>query len=170
MTISLRPAVDSDWEAIGPIIKEVAAAEETFAMDPAPHEAEARASWMVTPPGRVVVATDDEGGVLGTANMYANRPNQGSHVASGSLMVARKARGRGAGRRLIQDMIGWATSQGFRAIQFNAVVASNLAAVRLYESEGFRITGAAPGGFIHPAEGPVDLLILWRDLPQRAMQ
>ncbi|STX13360.1 Uncharacterised protein [Kytococcus sedentarius] len=37
--------------------------------------------------------------------------------------------------------------------------------MRLYEPEGFRTIGAAPGGFIHPTHGPVDLLILWRDLP-----
>jgi hypothetical protein len=44
------------------------------------------------------------------------------------------------------------------------VVASNESAVQLYESEGFRIIGAAPGGFLHPALGPVDLLMLWRDV------
>ena len=37
--------------------------------------------------------------------------------------------------------------------------------MRLYEPEGFRTIGAAPGGFIHPTHGPVCLLILWRDLP-----
>ncbi|WP_240519564.1 GNAT family N-acetyltransferase [Amycolatopsis antarctica] len=120
---------------------------------------------MVAAPGRVVVATDDNNAVLGTANMYANRPNQGAHVASGSFMVAAPARGRGVGRALVRDMIAWTTASGFSSIQFNAVAASNEAATRLYTSEGFRIIGSATGGFIHPSLGPVDLLILWRDLP-----
>lgn len=146
-------------------MNEVAAAEETFAMDAQPDESEMRDAWMTPAPGRVVVAVDDQGHVVGTANMYANRPNQGAHVASGSFMVAARAGGRGVGRQLVRDMIAWTTRQGFHGIQFNAVVASNEGAVRLYESEGFRIIGAAPGGFIHPEHGPVDLLILWRGLP-----
>lgn len=164
-SVDVREATGADWPAIWPVIREVAAAAETFAMEVRPDEAEARAGWMTSPPGRVVVATDGSGTVVGTANMYANRPHQGSHVASGSLMVAAAARGRGVGRALVRDLVGWAAGQGFAAIQFNAVVATNDAAVRLYESEGFRTVGAAPGAFVHPAQGLVDLLVMWRDLP-----
>ena len=155
MTYLVRPATDADWSFIWPIIMEVAAAEETFAMEARPNETDMRAAWMVASPGRVVVATDDAGHVVGTANMYANRPHQGAHVASGSFMVAAGVRGRGVGRVLVRDMIAWASERGFRGIQFNAVVSGNDGAVRLYESEGFRVVGAAPGAFVHPARGPV---------------
>lgn len=164
MTFTVRAATGDDWPAIWPIIQEVAAAQETFAMDAAPEETAMRSAWMSPPPGRVVVAVHASGEIVGTANMYANRPHQGAHVASGSFMVAGEHRGRGVGRALVQDLIDWAHTRGFRGIQFNAVAASNDAAVRLYQSEGFRIVGAAPGAFIHPARGPVDLLIMWRDL------
>lgn len=133
-------------------------------MDAEPVEADARSNWMTRPPGRTAVAVDANGAVLGTSNMYANRPNQGSHIASGSLMVGPLARGHGVGRALLQDMIQWATGTDFVAIQFNAVVETNTAAVRLYLSEGFRIIGSAPGAFRHPDHGPVNLLIMWRDL------
>ena len=76
--------------------------------------------------------------------MYANRPGPGSHVASGSLMVAAQARGNGVGRALTTDVIGWARRSGFAAIQFNAVVDTNTTAVRLYESLGFVTLGTAP--------------------------
>lgn len=78
--------------------------------------------------------------------------------------VTAAARGRGAGRATIRDMIDWAGVHGFLGIQFNAVVAINHAAVRLYESEGFRVVGAAPKAFRHPVLDFVDLLIMWRDL------
>lgn len=164
MKYLVRSATQADWPSIWAIIREVAAAEDTFAMEAAPDEGAIRSWWMTQPPGRVVVATSEQGEVLGTANMYANRPNQGSHVASGSFMVAADARGLGVGRQLVRDMIDWTSANGYKGIQFNAVVATNHGAIGLYESEGFRQIGAAPGGFIHPHRGAVDLLILWRDL------
>ncbi len=96
--------------------------------------------------------------------MYANRPGPGSHVASGSLMVAKEARGAGVGRALTTDLVGWARRSGFAAIQFNAVVDVNVAAIRLYESLGFVTLGTAPGAFRHPTEGDVGLRIMWLDL------
>nr|WP_158854626.1 GNAT family N-acetyltransferase [Saccharothrix deserti] len=119
--------------------------------------------WQLAAPARVIVAADGHR-VVGTANMYANRPGPGSHVASGSLMVARQARGTGVGRALTTDMIDWARRNGFTAIQFNAVVDTNTAAVRLYESLGFVTLGIAPGAFRHPTRGIVGLRIMWLDL------
>jgi GNAT superfamily N-acetyltransferase len=119
--------------------------------------------WLLGPPARTVVATGG-GRVTGTANMYANRPGPGSHVASGSLVVAERARGTGVGRALAADLVGWARRTGFAAIQFNAVVDVNTAAVRLYESLGFVTLGTAPGAFRHPLLGDVGLRIMWLDL------
>jgi len=48
-------------------------------------------------------------------------------------------------------MISWARRSGFAAIQFNAVVDTNTAAVLLYESLGFVTLGTAPGAFRHPS-------------------
>jgi GNAT superfamily N-acetyltransferase len=101
--------------------------------------------WMVPPPGRATVAVDDDGTIAGTANMYANRPGPGDHVASGNYMVAAGRRGAGIGRALIEDSLSWARRAGFRAMQFNAVAESNTSAVRLYERVGFRRRGARAG-------------------------
>jgi L-amino acid N-acyltransferase YncA len=159
----IRDAREDDWPRIWPIIHDVVAGQQTFAYDPAMSEEDAKRDWLLPPPARVVVAADGEL-ILGTANMYANRPGPGSHVASGSLMVAAQARGKGVGRALTTDMIGWARRSGFAAIQFNAVVDTNTAAVRLYESLGFVTLGTVPGAFRHPVLGPVGLRIMWLDL------
>ena len=139
------------------------AARETYAYDPELTEAEARALWMIGPPGRTVVATDDEV-VLGTANMYANRPGPGSHVASASFMVDPNRARRGVGRALGEHMIEWARSSGFRAIQFNAVVETNEGAVALWRSLGFEVLATVPEAFEHPRHGYVGLLIMHRFL------
>lgn len=61
-------------------------------------------------------------------------------------------------------MIDWASRSGFAAIQFNAVVDTNTAAIRLYESLGFVTLEVAPGAFRHPVLGEVGLRIMWLDL------
>jgi GNAT superfamily N-acetyltransferase len=163
---TVREAREDDWPQIWPIIHGVITEQQTFAYDPAMTEGDAKRGWLLPPPARAVVAAAGDGLVLGTANMYANRPGPGSHIASGSLMVAPQARGKGVGRGLTTDMISWARRRGFAAIQFNAVVDANTAAVRLYESLGFVTLGTAPGAFRHPVLGPVGLRIMWLDLRQ----
>jgi L-amino acid N-acyltransferase YncA len=166
-TFAIREAREGDWPQIWPIIHDVITEQQTFAYDPAMSEDEAKRGWLLAAPARVVVAADGDL-ILGTSNMYANRPGPGSHVASGSLMVAMRARGKGVGRALTTDMISWARRSGFAAIQFNAVVDTNTAAVLLYESLGFVTLGTAPGAFHHPILGPVGLRIMWLDLQHPA--
>ena len=55
-------------------------------------------------------------------------------------------------------------SRGFRAIQFNFVIASNERAVRLWQSCGFDIVGRLPGAFEHSRLGYVDALVMYRAL------
>ena len=72
--------------------------------------------------------------------------------------------GEGAGRALGEDMIEWARGAGFRAIQFNAVVESNVRAVALWRSLGFEIIGTVPEAFEHPTLGLVGLHVMHRPL------
>jgi GNAT superfamily N-acetyltransferase len=160
----IRDATDADWPTIWPFLRVIVAAGDTFSYDPAMDEATARAMWMVEPPGRTTVAAAPDGAVLGTANMYANRPGPGAHVASGNVMVAAEHEGRGIGRALLADMLAWACGAGFRGVQFNAVAASNVRAVGLYESLGFTIIGTVPDGFLHPTEGYVGLHVMYHPL------
>lgn len=149
---------------IWPFFHEIVAAGDTFAYPTDLTDDQARELWMPGPPTHTVVAVDESGEVLGTANMYANRPGNGSHVASASYMVDPRQSGRGIGRALVEYSLEWTRAAGFRAIQFNAVVETNVYAVRLYESLGFKIVGTAPEAFRHPAEGYVALHIMYRPL------
>jgi L-amino acid N-acyltransferase YncA len=160
----IREATARDWPAIWPIVRAVVVAADTFTYDPAMTENEAQALWMVGAPGRTTAATNARGAVAGTANMYANRAGPGAHVASASFMVAASARGQGVGRALVEDALEWARAAGFRAMQFNAVAATNTAAVALYESLGFAIVGTVPEAFEHPEQGLVGLHVMHRRL------
>jgi ribosomal protein S18 acetylase RimI-like enzyme len=57
-----------------------------------------------------------------------------------------------------------ARSQGFRAIQFNFVASTNERAVRLWESEGFKIVGTLPKAFRHPKLGYTDAYVMYQEL------
>jgi GrpB-like predicted nucleotidyltransferase (UPF0157 family)/GNAT superfamily N-acetyltransferase len=162
--IAIREATPEDWAAIWPFLREIVVAGETFAYDPEMSEDQARELWMVGAPGRTVVAVDEDGTVLGTANMYANRPGPGAHVASASFMVDPHRGGRGVGRALGEHAIAWARSEGFRAMQFNAVVETNTRAVGLWRSLGFEVLATVPEAFRHPALGYVGLHLMYRRL------
>jgi L-amino acid N-acyltransferase YncA len=160
--VTIRDARPEDWDAIWPFFHEIVEAGETYAYDPDIDYEAGRRLWMVGPPGRTVIAADADGTVVGTANMYANRPGRGSHVASASFMVDQAQAGRGTGRALGEEVIDWARRSGFKAIQFNAVVETNARAVQLWLSLGFAVVGRVPEAFEHPKHGYVGLLIMHR--------
>jgi L-amino acid N-acyltransferase YncA len=160
----IRVATADDWPAIWPFYRAIAQAGETYAIDPEITSEQARSEWMRTPPGITFVAVGDSGAVIGSACAYPNRPANGSHVASASFMVDPASAGQGAGRKLAEHVIAWARAQGFRAMQFNAVVETNERAVALWRALGFEVLATVPEAFRHPRDGYVGLLIMYRRL------
>jgi L-amino acid N-acyltransferase YncA len=163
-SMTIRDATPADWPAIWPFFRQIVTAGETYAYDPDLTEPEARELWMVGPPGRTIVAVGDDDAVVGSANMYANRPGPGSHVASASFMVDPAHQGRGAGRALGEEVLAWARRRGFRAMQFNAVVETNTVAIALWRKLGFEVIGTVPEAFHHPTAGYVGLHVMHRRL------
>ncbi len=164
MTIRVREATDADWPAIWPIVQAVARAGETYTYPRDLTEAGGKAIWMQASPGVTLVALDGDGRVLGTAKTGPNQTGPGAHVATASFMTAPEARGRGVGRALGEAVIAHAARNGFRAMQFNAVVEANCGAVRLWQVLGFEILATIPEAFDHPTEGLVGLHVMYRRL------
>ena len=160
----IRDVTEGDWPQVWEIIREVLRAGDTFAFDPAMTEEQARRFWVEQPPGRTVVATDGDR-IVGTAKMGPNRPGPGAHVSTASFMVAADSRGRGVGRALCRDTLDWASGRGYAAMQFNAVVETNTAAVELYRRLGFKLIGTVPRAFAHPDRGRVGLHIMYCEFP-----
>ena len=157
--MEIREATDADWPLVWPVFRATVQAGETYAFDPDMPEDVARAIWMERPPGLTVVAVAD-GELLGTAKMGPNRGGRGAHVGTASFMVTPAARGRGVGRALATYVVDWHRREGYRAIQFNAVVETNTAAVALWRSLGFTIVGTVPEAFDHPEHGYVGLHVM----------
>lgn len=162
--MQVRPAVPEDWAAIWPFLSRIVADAQTYCWPPDTTEADARTWWMQKPGGRVWVAVDDDGKVVGTAEMHPNQPAAGDHVANAGFMVSPEAAGRGVGRALALHLLEQAKSVGYRAMQFNAVVETNTRAVALWQKLGFVILATVPEAFAHPTEGLVGLHIMHRNL------
>lgn len=163
-TVNIEPARPEHWPEIWSILHHVTSAGDTYAYPTDLGEEGARAIWLEAPPGLTVVAVDDTGAVLGTGKMGPNRPGPGAHVATASFMVGPDSRGRGVGRALGEYAVEWARSQGYRAMQFNAVVETNTAAVGLWKSIGFEVLTTVPEAFLHPSEGYVGLHVMYQRL------
>lgn len=98
--------------------------------------------------------------------LVANQRGRGRHVANASVMVSPQVQRRGVGSALGQHAIAEATTQGYRAMQFNFVVSTNHAAIALWQGLGFAIVGTLPLAFAHRKLGLVDAHIMYRLLDQ----
>ncbi|HET8783884.1 MAG TPA: GNAT family N-acetyltransferase [Pyrinomonadaceae bacterium] len=159
----IREYAETDWPAVWAIFQDVVGARDTFVYDPEWSSDEAHAIWVEGSPGQTVVACEGSR-ILGSAKMGPNRPGPGSHVATASFMVDRNARGHGVGRALGEYVLEWAREQGYAAMQFNAVVETNLPAVKLWQALGFEIIGTIPEAFEHVEFGRVGLHVMYRRL------
>ena len=160
----IRDATPADWPRIWPFLHAIVAAGDTYTWPRDVTEARARELWMSEPPSRTVVATDQDGTVLGSAKFGPNHMGPAAHIANASFMVDPAHAGRGVGRALGEHVLAEARAEGYRAMQFNAVVETNTRAVALWRSLGFEVVATLPEGFRHATEGYVGLHIMYRAL------
>lgn len=148
--------------AIAATILPVIRAGETYALDRETREEDALAYWLA--PDKETFVADEGGAILGTYYIRANQQGGGAHVCNCGFMTAAAAAGQGVARQMCAHALDHARVRGFRAMQFNFVVGSNVRAVRLWQQMGFAVVGRLPGAFRHPALGYVDALVMYQAL------
>jgi L-amino acid N-acyltransferase YncA len=162
--MKIRTATEADRDAIWQIFHDVIAAGDTYAFDVGMSRQDALGYWYEANTRTYV--TESDGRIVGTYILRPNQSGAGSHVANAAFMVAPDARGQGIGRAMGEHCVSEARRLGFRAMQFNFVVSTNEAAVRLWQKLGFEIVGTLPGTFHHPEKGYVDVYVMFRSLLQ----
>ena len=90
---------------------------------------------------------DDNGIILGLYILHPNNVGRCGHICNASYAVSSKMRGKHIGEQLVLDCLKRGKELGFRVLQFNAVVETNIHARHLYERLGFNQLGTIPGGF-----------------------
>lgn len=92
----------------------------------------------------------DSGEVLALYILHPNNVGRCSHISNASYAVRSNLRGRHIGELIVKDSINRARELGFKILQFNAVVATNIHARHLYKRLGFKELGTIPAGFRMP--------------------
>lgn len=186
--MKIRAATDADRDAIWNIFHEVVAAGNTYALDLNISREDALAYWFAHDTHTYVAEIDRESvrepdrfpetatpsSIVNPcyviAGTYILRPNQsggGSHVANAGFMVLGSAQGQGIGRAMAEHCLSEARRFGFRAMQFNYVIATNTAAIPLWKDLGFEIVGTLASAFLHPDKGYVDVYVMYRSLLEK---
>lgn len=160
--ISIRKYEAADRDALWAILEPVILAGETYDFPRNTGKEAALADWLDAD-NRCYVA-EDQGHILGTYVLHANRRGGGSHVANCGYMTAADAHGRGIASAMCAHSLAEASALGFQAMQFNFVIASNHRAVALWQRMGFQIVGRIPDAFLHPALGYTDALVMHQKL------
>ena len=105
------------------------------------------------------LALDDKSDeVIGLYILHPNNVGRCGHISNASYAVKRGVRGKHVGEKLVLHCLSKAKELGFRILQFNAVVASNIHARHLYQRLGFVELGVIPGGFRMPDGNFVDIV------------
>lgn len=92
-------------------------------------------------------AADSSGNVRGLYILHPNNVGRCGHICNASYAVSRDSRGLHIGEKLVMHCLEQGRLEGFKILQFNAVVASNIHARHLYERLGFTQLGVIPEGF-----------------------
>lgn len=164
--MNIREATAEDFEQIWPFFREIAAAGETYAYSRDVTKADAFHLWMEYP--RKTFVAEENGRILGTYYIKTNNAGPGAHVCNCGYMVSSEARGRGLATTMCEHSQAVAIEQGYKAMQFNFVAASNEGAVRLWTKLGFETVGRLPRAFSHPSMGLVDALVMYKWLDATA--
>lgn len=161
--IQIRDAKSADFQQFGTFFRAIVADGESYNYPEDLSDVEIEQLWFL-PGWRTIAALADDGTLLGMAKFGPNHPNRGSHIANASFMVNPAAQGHGIGRLLGEEVLKLAREAGYVGMQFNAVVETNIAAVKLWQSLGFKIMTTIPRAFRSERHGFVGLHIMFRSL------
>ena len=139
--VVIRPAAAGDAEAIRRIYNhEVEHTTHTF--DLAPRTLEDQRAWLRDREGALgVVVAEVDGEVAGFASLSEYRPRAAYRTSvESSVYVDESVRGRGVGRRLMQELVRVAEARGFHTMMAR-IAGGHEASTGLHQAVGFTTVG-----------------------------
>ncbi|MBL4692870.1 MAG: GNAT family N-acetyltransferase [Magnetovibrio sp.] len=159
---TIREATHKDWPGIWTIFKDVVSSGDTYPFAPNMTQQEAQEAWLNAPKVTFVAMLGED--VVATYYLKDNQPGLGAHVCNAGYMVRKDQRGQGLGASLCKHSLAAARILGYKAMQYNLVVSTNVGAIGLWKKLGFDIIGTLPKAFCHVKHGLVDAYIMYQIL------
>jgi len=160
--IIIRQAKENDKEDIYKIARDVLKTGDTYTLSPNSKKDEILSYWFGQNKSTYVALLNNK--IVGFFYIKPNQAELGNHIANASYMVAPKFQNKGIGRKMCEYSLSKAKEIGYKAMQFNFVVKSNVSAVKLWQKLGFRIIGEIPKAFRHSTNGLVNAYIMFKEL------
>lgn len=161
--LKILPATPVDHDAVWEMFHHVVGQGETFVYAPDSTREFFNDLWLKAPIATFVAKEGDK--VVGTYVLRENKPGLGNHMANAGYITHPDYRGKGIAQAMCKHSLEEAKKLGFKAMQFNFVVATNERAVRLWQYMGFTIVGTVPEAYQHQKLGKlVDVHTMWRAL------
>lgn len=146
MDIKVRKYKDTDIESMIEIWNEVVEDGIAFPQDE-PLTIESGKEFFSSQTYCGVAEVQNTGEIFGLYILHPNNVGRCAHICNASYAVTSKKRGLHIGEKLVLDCIEQGRANGFKILQFNAVVSTNIHARHLYERLGFIQLGTIPKGF-----------------------
>lgn len=160
--MQISPITLKDFEQFWPIFKNIINAQDSYSIEPNISYDEAFETWCLVPQRTFV--SKDQGVITGSYYLKPNAAGPGSHICNCGYMVSADHRNRGIAREMCLHSQRVALDEGFEAMQFNSVVSTNDAAIKLWKDLGFSIIGTIPHAYDHKIHGLVDAHIMYKTL------
>lgn len=160
--MAIRKANAADFFRVWEMFKQVIDERIYYTYDENTSKAYIEKNWINEE--NLIYVAEMEGQIVGAYIVKPNQPGHGAHVANAAYMVDHRFRNHGIGRKLGEHSLGIAKAAGYRAMQYNFVVSTNVGAVKLWQSIGFQIIGTIPEAFHHFEKGYVDAHVMYRKL------
>ena len=160
--MEIREISVSQFNEVWPIFQEVALSSETYPYLPNITKEEAKAQWFA--PNARVFAAYENGNLIATRYIAPNKTGLGSHVCNMGVMIDKNYRGKGLGHLMLEFGISKSKELGYRAIQLNLVVSTNIASIKLCEKYGFEIIGKLSEAFFYKQEKYIDAFVMYKKL------
>lgn len=104
------------------------------------------------------------GEILGLYILHPNNVGRCGHISNASYAVRKDIRGQHIGEHLVTHCLKQAKELGFKILQFNAVVKTNVSAIALYKKLGFVELGTIPNGFLMKDNTYEDIVLYYHTL------
>jgi GNAT superfamily N-acetyltransferase len=160
--MSIKVMTKEDFKLFWPIFSRIVKDQETYAYDVNIDFEDAYTLWCEVPLRTFIF--EQNGKICGSYYIKSNSASHRNPICNCGYIVDPLFKNQGIAKKLCKHSQNIARELGFKAMQFNAVVSTNVVAVYLWQKMGFKIIETLPNVYEHKNLGLVDCYVMYKEL------